>query len=406
MSSNPLRLQYLFQHYLNDSGTAEELDEFWNLLSELDDQDDPIKNELWQLWYTSDSESGSQKKDWGEVLNKIHVRAHNWEKKQSRVFWTIPFYRVAAAIVIFILGIGVYFILPSKNIHQLSKKEAEGHFYKNDVSPGGNKAVLTLSNGAEISLGSAANGKLAQEGNTNIIKLNNGQLSYNTFSASSSDDKNGVVEYNTLTTPRGGQYNVVLPDGTKVWLNAASSLHYPTTFSGKERKVEITGEAYFEVAHDANKPFKVLVKGTQIEVLGTHFNVNAYNDEPVMRTTLIEGKIKFTSGNDSRLLTPGQQIQVEPNGEIKQVKDADIEQVIAWKNGTFSFDNTSIYEIMRQISRWYNVDVNFNDSLNVHLNGSIERKVNVSEVFKMIELTGEVQFNIEGRRITVFKHSK
>ncbi|HXS57456.1 MAG TPA: FecR domain-containing protein [Hanamia sp.] len=406
MSSNPLRLQYLFQQYLNDSGTTEELDEFWKLLSELDEEDDPIKNDLWQLWYSSNTESQSEKKDWGEMLQKIQVRAHNWEKNQSPVFWTIPFRRVAAAIVILILGIGAYFLLPSKNIRQLSKKESGGHFYKNDVSPGGNKAVLTLSDGTEISLGSAANGKLAREGNTNIIKLNNGKLSYDTFSRSSSDDKNVEVQYNTLTTPRGGQYNVVLPDGTGVWLNAASSLHYPTAFSGKERKVEITGEAYFEVAHDADKPFKVLVKGAQIEVLGTHFNVNAYNDEPVMKTTLLEGKIKFTSGTGSRLLSPGQQIQLQPNGEIKQVKDADIEQVIAWKNGTFSFDNTSIYEIMRQISRWYNVDVNFNDSLNVHLNGSIERKVNVSEVFKMIELTGEVEFNIEGRRITVFKHSK
>jgi ferric-dicitrate binding protein FerR (iron transport regulator) len=406
MSSNPLRLQHLFQLYLNDSGTKEELDEFWKLVSQLDEEaDDPLKNDLWHLWYNSDAENQSGKKDLGNMLQKIQLRAGDWEKKQSPAFLRIPFQRVAAAIVILILGIGAYFLLPDRNIKELSKKETQDHLYKNDVSPGGNKAVLTLSNGTKILLGNAANGTLAQQGNTKIIKLNNGQLSYST-STQSSADKDVVMQYNTLTTPRGGQYHVTLPDGTQVWLNAASSLHYPTTFLGKERKVEITGEAYFEVAHNADKPFKVEVNGMQIEVLGTHFNINAYSDEPVMRTTLLQGSIKFISGNDTRLLSPGQQIQVQPNGQIKRIKDADIEQTIAWKNGAFSFHNTSIYEIMRQISRWYNVDVNFNDSLKLRLNGSIEREVKVSEVFKMIELTGEVKFNIEGRRITVFKNSK
>lgn len=405
MSSNPLRLQYLFQLYLNDSGTPEELSEFWKLLSQLDEdeEDDPIKNDLWQLWYNSNAQNQPEKKDWEDTLQKIHLRTHNWEKKQNPSFLRIQFQRVAAAaIVILLLGIGAYFLLPNRNTKELSKKETQGSLFKNDVLPGGNKAVLTLSNGTKILLGSAANGTLAQQGNTKIIKLNNGRLSYNTFTQSS-PDKNVVMQYNTLTTPRGGQYNVTLPDGTQVWLNSASSLHYPTAFVGKERKVEITGEAYFEVAHNPEMPFKVSVNGTQIEVIGTHFNVNAYNDEPIMRTTLLEGSIKFTSRNDTRLLSPGQQIQVQPDGQIKRIKDVDIEQTIAWKNGTFSFHNTSIYEIMRQISRWYNVDVNFNDSLNVRLNGSIERKVNVSEVFKMIELTGEVKFKIDGKNITVLK---
>jgi transmembrane sensor len=403
MSSNPLRLQYLFQLYLNNSGTPEELREFWKLLSQLNEEDDPIKNDLWELWYNSDVENQSEEKDWEDTLQKIHLQAHNWEKNQLPILLRIPFRRIAAAIIIIVLGFAAYFLLPNRNTKQLSKNETKDSLFKNDVLPGGNKAILTLSNGTKILLGSAANGILAQQGNTKIIKLNNGQLSYNTLSLSSSDDRSEVIQYNTLTTPRGGQYNVTLPDGTQVWLNSASSLHYPTVFIGKERKVEITGEAYFEVAHNPDMPFKVSVNGTQIEVIGTHFNVNAYNDEPVMRTTLLEGSIKFTSRNDTRLLFPGQQIQVQPNGQITRIKDADIEQTIAWKNGTFSFHKTSIYEIMRQISRWYNVDVNFNDSLNVHLNGSIGRKVNVSEVFKMIELTGEVKFKIEGKKITVFK---
>lgn len=407
MSSNPLRLQYLFQRYLNDSGTPEELGEFWKLLSQLDEEDDPIKNDLWQLWYNSNVENQSEKKDWGNMLQKIHLRAKNWEKKQSPIFLRIPFQRVAAAaIVILMLGMGAYFLLSNRITKEISKNETKDSLFKNDVAPGGNKAVLTLSNGTKILLGSAANGTLAQQGNTKIIKLNNGQLSYNTFTPSASGNKNAAIQYNTLTIPRGGQYNVILPDGTQIWLNSASSLRFPTAFIGKERKVEITGEAYFEVAHNPEKPFKVSVNGTEIDVLGTHFNVNAYNDEPVMRTTLLEGSIKFIRGNDTRLLSPGQQIQVEPDGKIRRVKDADVQQTIAWKNGTFSFHNTSIYEIMRQISRWYNVDVNFNDSLNVRLNGSIAREVKVSEVFKMIELTGEVKFNIEGRKITVLKYSK
>jgi ferric-dicitrate binding protein FerR (iron transport regulator) len=401
MSSNPLRLQYLFHQYLSDSGTPEELAEFWKLLSQLDEEDDPIKNDLWELWYNSDAENHQEKKNWEDTLQKIHLQAHNWEKNQSPILLRIPFRRIAAAIIILVLGLGAYYLLPNTNTKEISKKATNNAGFKNDVLPGGNKAVLTLSNGTKILLGTAANGTLAKQGNTKITKLNNGQLSYDAFTQSTPDDKNAVMQYNTLTTPRGGQYSVTLPDGTRVWLNSASSLKYPTAFLGKERKVEITGEAYFEVAHNAEKPFEVSVKGTEIEVLGTHFNVNAYNDEPFMRTTLLEGSIKFISGKDTRLLSPGQQIQVRADGEIRRIEDADIEQTIAWKNGTFSFDNTSIYEIMRQISRWYDVDVSFKDSLNVYLNGSIERKVNVSEVLKMIELTGEVKFNIEGRRITV-----
>jgi ferric-dicitrate binding protein FerR (iron transport regulator) len=402
MSSNPLRLQYLFQLYLNDSGTPEELSEFWQLLSDLDEEDAPLKNDLWELWNNSDSGNLSEKKDWQDTLQNIHLKAHNWEKTQRPMYLRIPVLRVAAAVTILVIGLGAYFLLPNANTKIISKNATKNSLFKNDVLPGGNKAVLTLSNGTKILLGTAANGTLAHQGNTRIIKLQNGLLSYKAFTQSVSDSKIAIMQYNILSTPRGGQYSVTLPDGTRVWLNSASSLKYPTSFLGKERKVEIDGEAYFEVAHNADKPFRVSVNGTEIEVLGTHFNVNSYNDEPFMRTTLLEGSIKFISGNYTRLLSPGQQIQVLPNGKIRRIEDADIEQTVAWKNGIFSFHKTSIYEIMRQISRWYDVDVTFNDSLNVYLNGSIERKVNASEVLKMIQLTGEVKFNIEGRKITVF----
>ena len=403
MSSNPKRLQYLFQQYLHDSATPDELREFWKLFAELGEEDDSVKNDLWQLWH-SDSDNQSKEKNWKNMLQRINQQAHHWEKKQAPVISHFNFWRVAAAAIIITMCAGGYFFFSKKNINGIAKTEIHAQAIKNDVLPGGNNAILTLSNGNTIILNKARNGNLALQGNTKILKLNNGQLSYESrMLPSSGNNKIEPVTYNTLSTPRGGQYQVTLPDGTHVWLNSSSSIHYPTTFLGKERKVDITGEAYFEVTHDAAKPFKVTANGSQIEVLGTHFNINAYNDEPALRTTLFEGSIKFINGSNTRLLSPGQQIQLHPNGEIKLLKDVDLDQTIAWKNGLFSFHNTGIDEVMRQLSRWYDVEVSFSEPLDVHLNGNIQKQVNVSQVLKMIELTGEVKFKIQDSKINVMK---
>jgi ferric-dicitrate binding protein FerR (iron transport regulator) len=212
--------------------------------------------------------------------------------------------------------------------------------------------------------------------------------------------------YNTITTPRGGQYQVTLSDGTKVWLNAASSIRFPVLFTGNERKVEITGEAYFEVAKNVSKPFKVKTISSEVEVLGTHFNVNAYDDEAVAKTTLLEGLVKVsvpqTGGKlAARFLQPGQQSGITKDGRISVLNNADTEEAVAWKNGRFQFRSADLKSILRQISRWYDVDVVYKGNVDLHFTGQLTRDDYVSKVFDKLALTGEVHFKIEGKKIIV-----
>jgi ferric-dicitrate binding protein FerR (iron transport regulator) len=193
----------------------------------------------------------------------------------------------------------------------------------------------------------------------------------------------------------------MLSDGSKVWLNAASSLRFPASFAGKERKVELLGEAYFEVAKNAAMPFKVKVNGMEVEVLGTHFNINSYENESTVRTTLLEGSVKINNNNSSSLLKPGQQAQVNKAGEIKIINNVDVEEAIAWKEGKFQFDRADIHDIMRQLARWYDVDVEYKGSVSSHFGGTISRDVNLSQVLNMLHLTGEVKFQIEDRKVIV-----
>ncbi|WP_343704114.1 FecR domain-containing protein [Chitinophaga sp.] len=272
---------------------------------------------------------------------------------------------------------------------------------RQDIAPGGDHAVLTLADGSTITLDSAGNGSLSTQGGTTIYKHAGGRLAYQAGGAPE------TVQYNTLSTPRGGKYQVLLPDGTSVVLNAASSLRFPTAFSGSSREVELNGEAYFEVAKNAAAPFRVKVQaaggpGRTIDVLGTSFNVMAYQDEPVMRTTLVSGAVKVTAEGAPALLQPGQQAVISntQSGGIK-VEKAALDEALAWTHNEFYFSNTNIYSIMRQISRWYNVDVSYEDSLHVFLNGNIRKNVPASQVFKMLELTGEVQFSTVNGQVTV-----
>src|SRR5699024_5260550 len=205
------------------------------------------------------------------------------------------------------------------------------------------------------------------------------------------------IAYNSLTTPRGGQYQLTLPDGTKVWLNAASSIRYPTAFTEHERQVKITGEAYFEVAKDAHKPFIVTVDNMEVKVLGTRFNINAYADETTINTTLLEGSVKVVSSTDnirSLILNSGQQVQLDKVGQMELVKNADVGEVSAWKKGLFVFHSDELPAIMRRLSRWYDVEVEYKNNTvpTTHFTGAIQRDVNISEVLKMFELTGGVRF--------------
>lgn len=300
----------------------------------------------------------------------------------------------AAAAVLLLLAGGAYW-LSSKPTPEVpvAVAPAPANRLVNDVAPGQEGAILTLSTGETIVLDNAANGALAQEGATEVIKQN-GQIVYK------GKDAAAAVVYNTMTTPRGRQYSLLLADGTRVWLNAASSITYPTAFTGKERKVDVTGEVYFEVVHNAGMPFVVQKDGVRVQVLGTHFNVNSYNEESSLNVTLLEGAVRVVSGINRSDIRPGQQAQVR-EGSLQLVNNVNLEEVMAWKNGTFRFGGTGIETIMRQLSRWYDVEVVYNKKIDEIFYAEIPRNTPLSDVLKALELTGEVRFAIEGKKIIV-----
>lgn len=301
---------------------------------------------------------------------------------------------IAAAAVIIAVSTAGYFFFNGKQ--QTTAPVAASLEMKHDALPGGNKATLTLADGSVIVLDTTANGNLAQQGNTKVIKLDSGMLAYNAGNANTTE-----VLYNTITTPRGGQYQIQLPDGTKVWLNAASSLHFPTVFTGNERDVTLTGEGYFEVAHNAAKPFHVITGSTQVEVLGTHFNIMAYPDEAVIKTTLLEGSVKVSSASNTTLLKPGQQANVNKSGTIRLIPNADTEEAIGWKDGLFKLNQTDIPEIMRQVARWYDVEIIYEGAVpGGSISGDISRNMNLSKVLKVLELSG-VHCRITDKKIYV-----
>lgn len=336
------------------------------------------------------------------VFNKIKETISK-EKKEAPIH-VMPdhkrtWYLVAASISVLLLSASAFFLFQHKKENQIIAAQNNAPL-KNDIAPGRNNATLTLDNGTTIILDTAANGTLAQQGNTNVQKIN-GQIAYRKTDGTI----NAKPVYNTITTANGNQYQLVLADGSKVWLNAASSIRFPTSFVGNERKIEITGEAYFEVAHDASKPFKVELKSKaganeEIEVLGTHFNVNSYLDEPEMKITLLEGSVRIGNREGVKTLVPGQQARITSNGiDIKNNVNTD--QVVAWKNGYFIFDNTDIYTLMRQVARWYNVQVDFEGKVTRDgFSGKISRDVPLTKFIKVLELN-DVKVNTEGRKITI-----
>lgn len=300
----------------------------------------------------------------------------------------------AAACVILALGIGGYFSVLNKGGKQAEIVKPRVH---NDVkAPETNRAMITLANGQKIYLDSVATGRLVQQSGVEIVKLADGKIAYKGSSTE--------LIYNTLTNQRGSKViDMTLADGSRVWLNAGSSLTYPVAFNGNERKVSITGEAYFEVMHDAAKPFVVSKGETDVRVLGTHFNVNAYDDDREIKVTLLEGSVKVlrpSQNGKAVILKPGQQAQV--SSEIKIASNIDIEEVMAWKNGKFQFGEAAdISTIMRQVSRWYDVDIEYKGVVQGHIGGTISREVNVSQVFRMLEMTGVVTFQMDGKKVIV-----
>lgn len=301
----------------------------------------------------------------------------------------------AAASLLLVLSFGFWLHRQQKHVMQLAVSKN-----KSDVAPGGNRATLTLANGTEIGLDSASNGEIAQQGGVTVTKTKSGQVIYNLADLASSAP--AAEGYNTIATPRGGQYQVILPDGSHVWLNAASSIRFPTVFRNNERKVEINGEAYFEVAKDKTKPFRVLSGEQTVEVLGTHFNVMAYDDEKAIITTLLEGSVAVSNQKGRVIIKPNQNVTMQRNGSTLTVNETDVEAAVMWKNGYFHFDDEPIEGIMRKISRWYNVEIVYKGNIaGKTFGGNISRFKNVSELLDVLQTTGSIHFQIKERRIIV-----
>lgn len=301
--------------------------------------------------------------------------------------------RYAAAAIVLILLSGAGYLVWKKNHQTLNPPIAIQH----DAPPGRNGAILTLAGGKQIVLDSAGSGELAEQGRMAIVK-SNGQISYQPETANKGDNE---VLYNTISTPRGRQFELVLSDGTHVYLNAASSITFPTVFTGNKRSVAITGEAYFDVVHHPSMPFVITVRGTQVEVLGTRLNINAYDDEDNIKTTLLQGKVRVSEHSGAVLLQPGEQAQTGSLPLPRIIKDAPVDEVMAWKNGFFQFDGASVQTVMRQLSRWYDVDVSYQGATPDHrFVGKVGRDYNLSEVLAVLSAS-DVHFSIEGKKLIV-----
>lgn len=324
------------------------------------------------------------------------IQALKVQPVRHMIWW-----RSLAAAAVLILVSMFYLVFHRSSKPEIARIGDSSQLIKKDVpAPTGTKTILIMADGSTIALDSVGSGKLGQQGNVNISKLSNGQIVYNML-----NEKPAETLYNTLSTAKGGQTRIVLADGSKVWLNAASSLHFPAVFTGATRKVELTGEAYFEIAHNKSIPFIVQVKEASIKVLGTQFNIMAYENEGALKATLLEGSVMVSVGSQSSHLQPGQQAQISAGSEekIRVAKDVDTSEVTAWKNGEFQFSVADIGEVMRQLERWYDIDIAYEgDKPAIRLSGSINRNVSLSSVLKLLELNG-VHFTFDGKKLTVLK---
>lgn len=387
------RVSYLLNVYSDGKSTPEEEQELFKWVAQ-EGRNAPIKKHIDELISSYNSNEEIPTVNWEHLYENILEEKNN-QSSQPALLKKIWLRWAAAAAVIIMLGTGYYFFTAADN--EPKNLSAIEHPQTNDVAPPNTvNAVLTLSNGQTIILDSAGNGMVATQGSVNVMKLANGEIAY----SGTSDE----IQYNTLTNPRGSKIiSLVLADGSKVWLNTESSLRYPTAFTGNERNVEITGEGYFEVAHNPAMPFIVSKDNTSINVLGTHFNVNAYDDESSLNVTLLEGSVRVAiSGNQqSKVIKPGEQAQVNKNGSIEVDNTVVLNEVMAWKNGLFLFEGVDMGSIMREVSRWYGVDVVFEKPVQEKFYAEVSRNTSVSTLLNMLEATKAVHFKIEGKTITV-----
>jgi transmembrane sensor len=387
---DPILKAELISRYLRGDLSYEEHEEVRKWLEEdvaLRQMVDSLENEeqlARDLQFFSSVDKGAA---WGNLTRMIN------ESPRRRQVPVIKYWKYAAAVIAMAIVSYVAFRFSYRDDHsQLAKTEIQ--VPKNDVLPGGDKATLTLADGSVVSLEDVTNGTVKEENGIRISKID-GQIVYEILDQKST----GEIAYNTIRTPVGGQYHVVLPDGSKVWLNSESSLHFPTAFSGLERTVDLTGEGYFEIAKNPKMPFVVQAGEMHVEVLGTHFNLMAYANEGASRATLLEGSVKVSKGASDKVLAPGEQAVI---GEKIQVKQVDTDEAIAWKNGYFQFESEDLKTILRQLKRWYGIEVENEQQLPaMHFTAVISRNTTLSQVLKMLEMSGELKFKIEGKKISI-----
>lgn len=384
------RIYYLTGRYLEKRLDEAEQEEFQRLLQS------PGHQEALQAAFEELAGTLDMNIPQDEALLPLLQQALNSDKPIRRIHF-LPRWSRAAAAVLLVLAAGAYYWTS----HKKNTPPAVAAAKATEIGPGREGATLTLADGSSIKLDSLSNGVIAKQNGAQVV-LANGQVAY-----APTGNTNGDVVFNTMSTPRGRQFRLTLPDGTQVWLNAASSVRYPTVFPGKERKVEVTGEAYFEVVKNPAVPFRVSINNkAEIEVLGTHFNVNAYENEQSVATTLLEGSVRVAanrSGSKDVILQPGQQAQLSNANttEIKVVKNANTEKAIAWKNGLFYFDGATLAEIMRQMERWYDIEVVYENGIpDIEFEGEMTKDVSLNGLLTMLKRT-DVRFRIEGRKLIV-----
>ena len=410
------RIKYLLDQYANQTASRAEENELFKIIGETE-HDNLIKSIMFKMMQTGESSAELNNDRWQTVLNKVlnqqyktdrgsagikrpssKVEVNTSQKKLYLKKW------FAAASILLVFFSGWYYLFSAKNVlpASITKNQPGNDKSEVNIPAGRDQAVLTLDDGSAINLDSVKNGTLTRQGNTKIVKGDKGELLY--YVDRQSSDVSG---YNTISIPRGGKYEIVLCDGSKVWLNAASSLKYPTSFKGKIRHVTLTGEGYFEVAKNSSMPFQVTINDMTVEVLGTHFNINGYRDEHSVATTLLEGSVKVTTAvsqnaeSNTVVLKPGQQADLAKDGRLKISSPENIEQVIAWKENNFEFNNDIIPVIMRQISRWYDVEVDYKGSIPARrLTGKFSRDVTLNQLIEMLRYTG-VNMKIENKKIII-----
>ncbi|MET1055638.1 MAG: FecR domain-containing protein [Pedobacter sp.] len=400
------KLRELLQQYFDNSISKADCKELLDYLDTDDLQEiAPLMDEiLFLLPDTAELDQSESVAVYNAIRANHHLPQTDHILKSSRGIANKWYY--IAAMVLIALSVSLHFIKTPGRISE-NKFAASKSGGKSSIQPGSKKATLTLSNGQIIDLEAQQEGILQGTGNSAIRKVRSGQIVYQaTQPYGKATQSVQDVALNDLKTPKGGEYQITLADGTKVWLNSASSLRFPAAFRGNRRQVVLNGEAYFEVAKNAAKPFVVMIGATEIKVLGTHFNVSGYQDDDEATTTLLEGSVQLTSGGNTRRLSPGQQAAVSKNSGDILISQGDIAQAMAWKNGYFRFDDQNIRGIMKQVSRWYDVEVEFKQNVinNKQFGGTFYRNKSIAELLRHLEeLDHHIHFKINGRRIEIME---